>query len=443
MRFSRRALTTMLALGLLSGCGYLNFIGDNEDPRLPGERVSVMLLEDDIRADPAMQRIDVVLPTPTDGTEWPQAGGNAAKTPPHGVLNDSLTLAWRADVGQGGRGNVRVLGQPVAAAGKVFAIDARGVVSAFDAASGDRVWRFDPDDVERAGGGLSGGLAYANNWLFVTESAGTVFGLDARTGEEIWRRNLKLPLRAAPTVAGDRVLVLSADNQLFALNGTDGSIVWQHAGFFETAALLGSPSPAVNNNIVLVPYSSGEVYALRLDNGQPLWSDTVMRTRRTLAIGQIADIEGHPVLDGTTAFVAGHGGEMASFDIRNGARLWDQSLASTETPASAGDFLFVLTTRGEVLAVLKSGGGIRWVSQLPRFERPDDSDSDPVRWTGPVLAGNKLVFVSDHEQMLMLSPRDGSVIGDYSLPGGVAVPPISADGTLYLLDDNATLLAYR
>ncbi len=62
---------------------------------------------------------------------------------------------------------------------------------------------------------------------------------------------------------------------------------------------------------MVVAYSSGEVFALTLDTGRPIWSDTVARPRRTLAIGTITDITGSPVIDRDRVYVTGTGGVMS------------------------------------------------------------------------------------------------------------------------------------
>jgi outer membrane protein assembly factor BamB len=321
-------------------------------------------------------------------------------------------------------------------------MDAEGTIRALNADSGSPIWTFEQGD-QAEDGLIGGGLAYANDWLFATLSSGEVLGLNATSGSEVWRQPLGVPLRAAPTVAEDRVLVLTADNQLYALDGTTGRPVWRHAGFFEGAGLLGGPSPAVDRDLVVVPYSSAELYALRLDTGRPLWSDTVERPRRTQALDQITDIDGMPVIADDMVYVAGSGGQMAAIDARRGIRAWDIDVASTDTPWLAGDFLYVLTTRGEVLCLLRSNGRVRWVSPLPRFANPDDPGSTAIVWSGPILVGDRLLIVGSNGQAVTMSPYNGEILGRLDLPGPVVIAPVAAQGTVYIVTEDAELLAYR
>jgi outer membrane protein assembly factor BamB len=436
----RTGLALVILAGLAACSGDDSWFGAADPPPLPGERISVMLLDRELTADPDLAGLPIELPPPLRNDSWPQNGGVPTHAMHHLAAADQLRLAWRVDIGAGASGEGQLLARPVIAEGRVFTMDAEGTIRAFDADGGAPSWTFTQDEED---GVIGGGLAYADGWLFATLSSGEVLGVDARSGAEVWRQSLALPLRAAPTVAGDHVLVLSADNQLYALDGTTGRPVWRHAGFFEGAGLLGGPSPAVDGDLVVVPYSSAEVFALRLDSGRPLWSDTVERPRRTEALDQITDIDGMPVIEDDMVYVAGYGGQMAAIDARRGIRAWDIDVASSDTPWLAGDFLYVLTTRGEVICVLRSNGRVRWVSPLPRLNNPDDAGSSAIIWSGPILVGDRLLIVGSNGQAVTMSPYNGEILGRQELPGPVLIAPVAAQGNVYIVTENAELLAYR
>ena len=42
-----------------------------------------------------------------------------------------------------------------------------------------------------------------------------------------------------------------------------------------------------------------------------------------------------------------------------------------------------------------------------------------------------------------MSPYNGEILGRLDLPGPVLIPPIVAGGTVYILTEDAELLAYR
>lgn len=440
IRQGRWVALAALAL-MVSGCG--GWLGGVDEDPLPGERVPIMLLNDGIAADPRVANLIVVLPPPEQNADWPLAGGNATNAMHHLSLGDDISLAWRASIGASSGGSSQLLARPVVASGNIFAIDSQGQISAFDTADGRPIWRTTPEGMSTSDRLRSGGIAYANGQLFVTTADGDVIAMDAADGSEVWRRRLLSPIRTAPTPIGDRLLVTTSANQTFALAAANGDILWQHAGFFEQSAILGGASPAANQRLAVVAYSSGEVFALDLADGSPVWSDTVLRPRRTLAIGSISDITGSPVIDQGRVIVAGNGGEMAAFDISSGARSWNLDVTSRHTPWVAGDYIYALTDRNEVVAIVRKGGLVRWVSPLERLRDPDDPESTRIFWAGPVLAGDRLILAGSTSEAITLSPYTGEILGRLSLPGPVSLPPVVADGTLYLLTNGGELLAYR
>ena len=195
---------------------------------------------------------------------------------------------------------------------------------------------------------------------------------------------------------------------------------------------------------MIAAYASGEVVALSLASGQQLWSETVLRPRRTLAIGAIADIVGDPVIAGDRVFVAGASGEMAAFDLERGVREWTADVTSTQTPWVAGNFIFVLTERNELVCMVDQGGRIRWVSPLADTGRAGEPGfpADPLDRADPGQRPPAARELGGRGgQRLALSPARC-----WARPSSAArsrVPPAVADGTVFFLTDAAELLAFR
>lgn len=437
----RSVLVVVLALGL-AACDSLNPFGGKEKERLPGERISVLLQDPDLKPDELIADLDVVLPPPEANTDWPQPGGNAAHVMQHLELADAPSRAWTVDIGSGSSGNRRLLAAPVVADGVVYTMDAEAEIRAFDAASGNRLWSADAASKEEDEGGFGGGIAYADGRLYVTTGYAEVLALNAKTGEEIWRERVSAPMRAGPTVAEGQVYALTVDNRLLALNAADGRPLWTHAGIAEVAGILGGASPAVEDGIVIVPHSSGELFALRTTRGRMLWSDSLSAIRRIDAVSQLADIRGHPVIDRGLVFAMSHSGRMVALDARTGGRVWEKLIGGIQTPWVAGDFIYAINSEDVLFCLVRENGLIRWVRQLPRYEDEEDKE-DPILWVGPVLASDRLVVAGSHGTALSISPYTGEILGRLSLPDDISIAPVVADGTLYFLTDDADLVALR
>ncbi|AWU93740.1 PQQ-binding-like beta-propeller repeat protein [Azospirillum ramasamyi] len=436
-------LSASLLAVFLGGCDTLDsWFGKTPDPPLPGERVAVLQRERKVEPDPQLAAVAVTVPPAVVNAAWAQPGG----TPDHVVGNLALSAnpsdVWRADIGAGSSSSRALLGTPVIADGRIFAMDANSHVSALNERSGQSLWRVDTRPENERGGATGGGVAYADGRVYAATGFAEVLSLDADSGKVLWRQRISGPVRGAPTVAGGRVIVITLDNQTVALSTDDGSVQWSHQGILETAGLLGAASPAITNTLVVAPYSSGELFGLRPENGRAAWQDSLAAIRRTGQLSNLADIRGLPVVDRGAVYAIGHSGRMVAIDERIGARIWETEIGGVNTPWLAGDYLFTVTNDQEVVAVARQDGRIRWVAPLARFKDPQDR-TGPIVWSGPVMAGGRLWVAGSNGQLLGLSPSDGKVEVTRSLPTGSYLSPVVANNTLYVLCDNGTLVAFR
>jgi len=441
---ARSALLSLCLLLGLAGCDTLSeWLGEGDPPPVPGERLSVISLERQLQPDPGTEGLTVSLPPPYANEDWPQSGGYPHRAMHHLAAADTLALRWRARIGSGADDDGPSLATPVIAGGRVFTMDTRSLISSFDADTGARLWTADMLPEEDDEGGFGGGLSVAGGWLFATTGLGHVLALDAETGALQWRHSIDVPVRAPPVVYGGRVFVVSHDNRLWALDAGSGSLQWSHAAIEESAGFLRGASPAAEGGVVVAPFSSGELTALRIENGRIIWADILaVQGVRIGAIATFNDIDGNPVIDRGVVFAIGHGGRMVAIDERSGRRFWERDIAGLDTPWVAGDFIFVLTADGEVLCLARQSGAIIWVRPLPRYEDPEERE-DAIYWTGPVLVGDRLIVAGSDGRVLAISPYDGRVLGGRNAGGAVRQPPVVADRTLFIVTDDADLIAFR
>ena len=440
-----RARLALVYLALaLGGCEALfgDWMGESEGAPLPGERISVMRLEQELEPDPRIADLAVRLPPPWRNADWPQAGGAPSHAMQHLEVDGELATVWRASAGDGSGSEARVMAPPVVAGGRLFAFDARGQVSAFEFATGRRLWSFNLTPPKEERGALGGGLAWDDGVLYATTGYGFVHALDGDSGELIWEKRIGVPFRAAPTAANGRIFAISYDNQLHALAAADGRVLWTHAGIPEDAGLLGGAAPAVAGGVVVVPYSSGEVVALRVENGRVVWGDQLVRQARFTPLASLSDIRGRPVIDRGRVLAISYSGRLAAIDLRTGERVWEREVAGAEQPWVAGDFIYLVSNQAEVVCLSRADGRIRWVTQLQQYENAERRE-DPVLWSGPVLASDRLVLASNHGEAVSVSPYTGELLGRVELPDGVTIAPIVADGMMVLYTDDAELVALR
>jgi outer membrane protein assembly factor BamB len=441
----KRILLALAAAGLLAGCGGLGIGGKGKKNVTPtvGERISVLSRERVLEVDPALSGVAVTLPPAQANSEWAQSGGNAAKSMGHLALGSAPAMVWRVGTGEGSTNQAQLASSPVIGEGRIFTIDTRAVVRAISPENGATVWQAQVRGANAPEGALfGGGVVYDNGRIYATNGAGDAAALDSKTGALVWRVRPGGPLRGAPTVANDNVYVVTQDNQLFALNPANGATRWSGSGAVEIAGILGASSPAAAQGTVVAGFSSGELNAYRYENGQNLWQDALARTSISTSVTQLSDIDADPVIDSGRVYAVGQGGRMVAIELITGQRVWEINVAGISTPWVAGDWIFVVTDDARLLALSRTTGGIRWMTQLTRYHDVKDKKGR-IDWVGPILAGDRLVLANSAGQIVYVSPVDGRVLTTQATGMSVSLQPIVANNTLYVLHDNGQLTAWR
>jgi outer membrane protein assembly factor BamB len=444
-KIARAALLAGIMAAGLTGCkgGLFGGGGEKTTPTI-GNRVPILSrIESGAEVDPALAGITVVLPPARSNPEWAQTGGSANKSYGHLALAENPTKVWTAKIA-GSSNRMRLASSPVVGSGKLYAEGTDGVIVAFDKNTGAKLWtRGDADMTsDQAPAEFGGGVSYEAGKVYATNGVGEVKAMNAETGEVLWKVKPAGPLRGSPTIAFGQLFVMTQDNQLISLNINDGSLVWDESGSNTQSGVFGVAAPSAGQGTIVAGYSSGELSAYRYENGRVLWSDALARTSISTTVGSITDIDADPIIDSGRVYALGQGGRMAAYELVTGQRIWELNLAGISTPAIAGEWIFTLTDDARLLAIARSNGRVRWITQLEGFKNEKKKEG-PIFWTGPVLAGGQLWVASSRGELWKVSAGEGSasLFADIGQP--VSLPPLVADGMLYLMDDSGTIHAWR
>lgn len=438
----RRRGALLGATALLGGCDTVGGWLSNTPPPIPGEREAPLRATPGLIADEGAGRTPLVLPAPFVNRAWPMPGGDPARAPQHLDLPETLTRAWSADLGSADTARRRAVCEPVVGEGRVFAVDAVGVVTALDLAGGGQVWRRDLRPDEQDDTATGGGVALAGERLIATTAFAEAVALGTADGAEAWRVKLTAPCHGAPLVVGDRAIAVTVDNEVIALSLATGERLWTRRASAPTGpTLLGTPTPSAAEGIVVAALSTGELVALAQDTGRQLWLETLALGGQGRALSDLADIAGRPSIDRGRVLVVGAAGVAVSLELRGGRRIWERTLGSTQSAWIAGDSVFLMADTGDAVA-LSRDGRIRWATALPRYEDPERR-RDPIVWNGPVVAGDRLILAGSNQEALSLSPFTGEVLGRIVLPGRARIAPVVVERTLLVQTDDARLTAFR
>lgn len=415
------------------------------DTILPGERLGI---RDGMAGQVAVvpnETRPIALPPTQNNADWTHRAGDADHRVSHPALPGSLTLAFATDIGQGNTRRARITADPVVAGGRVFTLDATAIVSAVGL-NGALLWQADltPLDDGRADAS-GGGIATDGAAVYATTGFGRLTKLDAASGAVLWTQDLDAPGGAAPTVIGGLVYVVGRDSRGWAIAADTGLIRWQAQGIPSPAGFAGGAGVAVADGVAVFPFPSGEVIGAFPEGGLTRWSTVVAGSRPGQA-GAVAatDISGDPVIDGDTVYVGNLSGRVVALRLADGERLWTANEGAVNPVWPEGGSLFLINDLGDLVRLDASDGTPVWRVSLPDFvqDRERRQRTRHVHF-GPVLAGGRLIVAASDGVLRQFDPASGALLAEVALPGGAASNPAIAGGALYVVNQDGQLLAFR
>ena len=312
---------------------------------------------------------------------------------------------WATPHGEGyrdGRGD-GPRGVPTVAGGRVFALGARGQLTALDAASGQVLWT--TNLLQQFGGrniswGISESPLVLEDRILVSPGSRRVgfAALDAGTGETIWGTGgdeagyaspLPVDLPGAPHIvffSGERAAGIRAD---------DGALLWSYRRASNRTANIATPILVSNRDGAAEIFLSsdygtgGALLELRSDGAGGVTATEKYFTRNMRAH------HATPVLHEGVLY--GFSGSIFSaLDIETGALFWRDRAIRKGSLTFADNRLYVFSERGDVALVEPSRAGYQ---ERGWFEFPDADRSGENTWSHPVVA-NGLLFLRDQEVLL-------------------------------------------
>jgi outer membrane protein assembly factor BamB len=248
-------------------------------------------------------------------------------------------------------------------------------VYAVDLASGQQRWEFLPPDQDKGATFYAPPVLTDQGNLIVGGYNGVVYEIGATNGNMLWRQQLSSSrLVGAPAVAGDLVLVPSADHNLYALKLESGVKVWTFA------------------------------------TDEPLWSE--------------------PLVLGDRVYLAGLDHKVYALNLADGTLAWSTELkgAMTDRPSAMGNLILIGTFANQLVALQADTGSIAWTLQTDGWVWGDPAVQDNVAYFGDVN-GNFYAIDAQGKQLWRTKLDGGVAASPVAESGRVYI--VTSDGQVF------------
>jgi outer membrane protein assembly factor BamB len=367
------------------------------------------------------------------GCSWIKSWGDddfeAGDPTPLTPISPSLAVnkAWSVKIGDG-IGRKRTQLRPVLSGDSLFAADYKGLLVAVDAQGGRKRWEIKTELP------FSGGPAVHNDVVYLGTEDGEVYTFNAATGAAGWSATVSSEVLAAPQVDEGIVVVRCIDGRVFGLDEDTGRRLWIYDHSVPLLTLRGNSEPLIRAGIVFLGYDGGEVVALRLDDGSPVWEQTVVSAEGRSELERLADIDGQLVYVASDLMVSSYKDRLASLAADSGRLLWFKDIASATGVVVDRVNLATSDREDHIWLLDRRNGSTTW--------KQDQLANRTL--TRPAFIGN-FVVVGDFEGYLhWLNVSDGQFAARVQVGGdGFVSAPLVDGNNIYVLTNGGVLSALR
>ena len=421
----------------ITSCGGRDYLGfEKKKIRLKGERVSI--LKELTANNPSEKKslTEIILEDAIVLSNWLQSYNSPSHLSINHISNSNLDNFKYLVSGAGEGKRSKILGQPVIYNDLIFFLDAKSNVISFNLKSNKIIWKKNISLKNESNHDIGGGIVIYKDSLIINSPYGQIISLGVLKGEINWEINVDSTIRSTPTIFENKLLSLTSSNKLYVLNADDGGLLWQHQGIFNNTTLIDSPKVAVDENIVIVPYSNGEFFALNLNNGKEIWRNSFIDIEVKETSNAFSDIDAFPIIKKDIVIITSAIGKLFAVNKKTGTKLWTRDISSTQTPLVNGNSLFIVNKNEEIICLNILDGGTRWVLPI------DDELSDYKKyiWLTPVLINSKLLLVGGNKKLIVIDTYNGEINKIKNIPNFPASSPIIVSGIPYLLLRNGDIV---
>ena len=301
-----------------------------------------------------------------------------------------------------------------------------GAVAVVNALDGKVLWQHTLGTPLLSGAGFDGerlAVITANNQLVVLQA-----------GKVVWRKRLIAQSYTNPLIAGARVFVLLADRSVAAFDLENGQPLW-------TQQRAGEPL-VLKQNGVLIPFQNsllagmgGHLVSLNPDNGQVIWDVAIANPRGINDLERLVDLVASPSRIRNSVCVRAFQAQIGCVDASRGALIWNKASVGTKGLDGDAEVLMSSESNGVVRAWLRSTGERVW-------------DTDRLKYrdlTAPLWTPKGIVVGDEGGWIYVLSGKDGSLLNrlQTSAAGFASAPTPLGNGGFVMLSRNGQLTAYQ
>ena len=286
---------------------------------------------------------------------------------------------------------------PVLADGRIFTMSISGILSAWDADTGESLWRRDYGARFQRGhpywGAATSPIVDGDRVIvhFGTDEAGVLVALDVGSGNEVWSQGKDGASYSSPLLVeihGVRQVVEWNHRSLVGVDSAAGNLLWEYP-FPHEGTNQNMPTPTFHKGCVLIGGENRGVRSVQPQRSGDAWTVKEKWHQKKVALDMSS-----AVINGNLLYGFSHlgRGRLFCLDTETGDVLW-------QGPGRTGDNVTFLSIPGYIVALIDDGQLQIVAASGGRFDKVASYQvAESPTWAPPVLLPNG-ILVKDQQTL--------------------------------------------
>ncbi len=264
--------------------------------------------------------------------------------------------------------------------------------------------------------------------IYVGTDDGAMVALDTFDGRTRWRYSTRGAILQPGVLSGELLFFSNEADQVYALDQQTGKYRWQHKSETpEEFTIRGHSGVAVSDNLVFTGFSNGTMVALRVATGSVAWMTSLKGDGE-----RFLDVDGTPVIAGSTVYVTSSAGGVYALDKTTGLVRWHLPVKNAGGLTIDGSRIYVAAAESGIYA-LDLDGHIVW-------RQGTHGGGEPA---APLVTGDYLIYTLADAGLFIVDKRTGRLHQYFDPGNGVSSRPTVRGDNMYVLSNGGILYAMR
>jgi outer membrane protein assembly factor BamB len=406
------------------------------DEKKLNDRISVLSYASDLSASQELNLNEIILSQPIEVNYWSQSGQNPQNNLPHIFSNIRFENTRKILKDSGSATNTI---QPIYFEGSLCNVSTKGILRCINLETEEVKFEIDLSiDSEENYEIIRGGIAYFDEQIVLVDGYGQVKVISSLDGSIIWEKNINLSILSAPIIYRGYIYFITLNNKIYALSLTDGNIKWSFQTVFDDKKSLFSGVPAAVENVIVAPFSNGEIISFIYDTGNIIWTENVSKIS-SLSNFDIKDIAANPIISDGKAYTLSNNGRLIATNIINGSLAWSLEISGSNSPLVSNMQLYVIDNEARLICTNKISGEIYWITQLEKNKK-GRKNGKSNNWKGPYLINGILYALSSHGEIVSISPLTSEILSSKNINiSGISIDPVVVSKNIFIMDNKSNV----